>query len=217
MVLVEMENGLGVALGHERVSAGQEPAAELAIVVDLTVKDDDLRAILVEDRLPPPREINDAEPSHPKADGALQVDALVVRPAMPNRGAHPPHRGGGGGPGGVCVYDSDDTTHAKLLSKRKAAPRNAAARGERLLLCSLATLGCGAQATHGRAPDPRHAVSCRTGVHRIRLTPTRAVSTPAAAARFATQNVRSEEHTSELQSPCNLVCRLLLEKKKKQR
>src|SRR2546426_8152486 len=28
--------------------------------------------------------------------------------------------------------------------------------------------------------------------------------------------MRSEEHTSELQSPCNLVCRLLLEKKKKQ-
>src|ERR1022692_3947005 len=29
--------------------------------------------------------------------------------------------------------------------------------------------------------------------------------------------IRSEEHTSELQSPCNLVCRLLLEKKKKYR
>src|SRR2546426_9358555 len=28
---------------------------------------------------------------------------------------------------------------------------------------------------------------------------------------------RSEEHTSELQSPCNLVCRLLLEKKKNAR
>src|SRR2546426_10357793 len=28
---------------------------------------------------------------------------------------------------------------------------------------------------------------------------------------------RSEEHTSELQSPCNLVCRLLLEKKKKKK
>src|SRR2546426_2605336 len=27
-------------------------------------------------------------------------------------------------------------------------------------------------------------------------------------------STRSEEHTSELQSPCNLVCRLLLEKKK---
>src|SRR5256885_10276662 len=33
--------------------------------------------------------------------------------------------------------------------------------------------------------------------------------TPAHSARK-----RSEEHTSELQSPCNLVCRLLLEKKK---
>src|SRR3989454_7578981 len=57
--------------------------------------------------------------------------------------------------------------------------------------------------------------------------------TPCAAAHSATRRVpntlfhtastmldssigtRSEEHTSELQSPCNLVCRLLLEKKKK--
>src|SRR5205807_6753876 len=30
-------------------------------------------------------------------------------------------------------------------------------------------------------------------------------------------SARSEEHTSELQSPCNLVCRLLLEKKKKKK
>src|SRR5256885_8292559 len=29
------------------------------------------------------------------------------------------------------------------------------------------------------------------------------------------KDTRSEEHTSELQSPCNLVCRLLLEKKKR--
>src|SRR5256885_4575192 len=32
---------------------------------------------------------------------------------------------------------------------------------------------------------------------------------------FDRKRNRSEEHTSELQSPCNLVCRLLLEKKKK--
>src|SRR5256885_12083926 len=36
-----------------------------------------------------------------------------------------------------------------------------------------------------------------------------------AGAIFAKACGRSEEHTSELQSPCNLVCRLLLEKKKK--
>src|SRR2546426_8206905 len=33
--------------------------------------------------------------------------------------------------------------------------------------------------------------------------------------RAVTTIARSEEHTSELQSPCNLVCRLLLEKKKR--
>src|SRR5256885_9520020 len=36
--------------------------------------------------------------------------------------------------------------------------------------------------------------------------------TPLMYLRFGRK--RSEEHTSELQSPCNLVCRLLLEKKK---
>src|SRR5256885_7308209 len=34
------------------------------------------------------------------------------------------------------------------------------------------------------------------------------------ARAFTAASHRSEEHTSELQSPCNLVCRLLLEKKK---
>src|SRR5256885_7741900 len=33
--------------------------------------------------------------------------------------------------------------------------------------------------------------------------------------RHRARSYRSEEHTSELQSPCNLVCRLLLEKKKR--
>src|SRR5205807_6005957 len=39
----------------------------------------------------------------------------------------------------------------------------------------------------------------------------------ATIARCGAKRVRSEEHTSELQSPCNLVCRLLLEKKKKKK
>src|SRR5688500_19733487 len=38
--------------------------------------------------------------------------------------------------------------------------------------------------------------------------------TPSRAAAPGLAVARSEEHTSELQSPCNLVCRLLLEKKK---
>src|SRR2546426_3971171 len=39
-------------------------------------------------------------------------------------------------------------------------------------------------------------------------------SASATTSRARRRNPRSEEHTSELQSPCNLVCRLLLEKKK---
>src|SRR2546426_7274586 len=37
---------------------------------------------------------------------------------------------------------------------------------------------------------------------------------PTPRGRRLADHFRSEEHTSELQSPCNLVCRLLLEKKK---
>src|SRR3989454_10978647 len=40
-------------------------------------------------------------------------------------------------------------------------------------------------------------------------------SRSARSSRRQIRESRSEEHTSELQSPCNLVCRLLLEKKKK--
>src|SRR5256885_142270 len=50
-----------------------------------------------------------------------------------------------------------------------------------------------------------YAVSISTSLHLSDLPPP-----------VAGQLDRSEEHTSELQSPCNLVCRLLLEKKKKQ-
>src|SRR3989454_7456249 len=39
-------------------------------------------------------------------------------------------------------------------------------------------------------------------------------SLPRPLGHRAGMKARSEEHTSELQSPCNLVCRLLLEKKK---
>src|SRR2546426_9377231 len=60
----------------------------------------------------------------------------------------------------------------------------------------------------GRAGGDRH--------HRgpARVARQRAVARACAGVAERTGG-RSEEHTSELQSPCNLVCRLLLEKKKK--
>src|SRR2546426_6386958 len=55
-------------------------------------------------------------------------------------------------------------------------------------------------------------------VERVRLGPDSTLAGKSLAEtglRTQTGALRSEEHTSELQSPCNLVCRLLLEKKKK--
>src|SRR2546430_17500559 len=66
--------------------------------------------------------------------------------------------------------------------------------------------------------SPRHAVPAGGRDRRARLWLTRApdrIRGAAAAAPAECAADRSEEHTSELQSQSNLVCRLLLEKKKK--
>src|SRR5256885_5281279 len=55
---------------------------------------------------------------------------------------------------------------------------------------------------------PQSLPCCGVGLTLLREWPARARHNLAAPSR------RSEEHTSELQSPCNLVCRLLLENKK---
>src|SRR5256885_5732003 len=61
--------------------------------------------------------------------------------------------------------------------------------------------------------DAMSALFCATGLHKsfggVRAVRDISFDIPDGAV------FRSEEHTSELQSPCNLVCRLLLEKNKK--
>src|SRR3989454_2414593 len=59
-------------------------------------------------------------------------------------------------------------------------------------------------------------VRTRLGMTQAQLAaPEFSISYISAIERGKIRPSRSEEHTSELQSPCNLVCRLLLEKKKK--
>src|SRR5688500_19289578 len=61
---------------------------------------------------------------------------------------------------------------------------------------------------------PRHAGHADGGARGHRRIPRRSRPLPRVARAAARRRLpRSEEHTSELQSPCNLVCRLLLEKK----
>src|SRR5688500_13633565 len=68
-----------------------------------------------------------------------------------------------------------------------------------------------------RNPGDALRLPCERIAERLHIPATRSfrfgVRTPRCDTAICTQ--RSEEHTSELQSPCNLVCRLLLEKKKK--
>src|SRR5205807_9158638 len=68
---------------------------------------------------------------------------------------------------------------------------------------------------HGTPRPPRLATACWPGFSEVdlRAIPA-AVRPPARRCCRDARSCRSEEHTSELQSPCNLVCRLLLEKKK---
>src|SRR5439155_22301811 len=65
-----------------------------------------------------------------------------------------------------------------------------------------------------RSPARSTPPSCRTSLSRRTRSPT---SSPTSSARSQDCAFRSEEHTSELQSRGHLVCRLLLEKKKKKK
>src|SRR5256885_8912220 len=67
-----------------------------------------------------------------------------------------------------------------------------------------------------RSPErpPFHTLNCLEKAWEKRRS--QSVGESSASSWHPTDCDRSEEHTSELQSPCNLVCRLLLEKKKQQ-
>src|SRR5256885_2913474 len=61
----------------------------------------------------------------------------------------------------------------------------------------------------------RRASPVRRWSNRLTRSTERGISKGGEPSKPTPSRIRSEEHTSELQSPCNLVCRLLLEKKKK--
>ena len=55
------------------------------------MKTSQIEPIFVVDRLLPRGQVDDAQPPHPEADARLDVDPLVVGPAMPDDVAHPVH------------------------------------------------------------------------------------------------------------------------------
>src|SRR5256885_7378493 len=89
---------------------------------------------------------------------------------------------------------------------------------------SFVTTACGGAPGRGSAapPDPcphsgaaTSAATATVADHRVQcIIPTSVKGRRLFSRTQRESHIRSEEHTSELQSPCNLVCRLLLEKKK---
>src|SRR2546426_7251149 len=111
-------------------------------------------------------------------------------------------------------------SYATARRRAMSRPRAAACSGARSPASSLSRRT--SRPTVGGRNGPLLAASQRSSLARVVLrgaAPFRKLRNPfgeTPTSRAARRN-RSEEHTSELQSPCNLVCRLLLEKKKKKR
>src|SRR2546426_9242355 len=97
----------------------------------------------------------------------------------------------------MCIFFFNDTATTEIytLSLHDALP---------ISLPGLA-------ATWEQAPGDRWAFTLRDNARFWDGAP---VTARDVLASWRSHDARSEEHTSELQSPCNLVCRLLLEKKK---
>ena len=71
-----------------RVAARQQLCLELGILEDLAVLGDPDRAVLVAERLTAAREVDDRQPPCAQGHARLDVDLLVVRPAVRDRAGH---------------------------------------------------------------------------------------------------------------------------------
>src|SRR5262249_39797325 len=87
-LLVEVQDDLGVGVAAEAMRLVLEKAAELAVVVDLAVEDDDSRAVLVGNWLVPAAEVDDRQPAAPEPDLRFEVDPLVVGATMCHHARH---------------------------------------------------------------------------------------------------------------------------------
>src|SRR6266850_2164751 len=130
------------------------------------------------------------------------------------------------GPRMYCPWSSTRWMRASMsrLSARYCAFRSTKSMLEEPLrenaqqifaVAALAELAC--QRLELRGVDEAHAIRDLLGTGDLQVLPAldRLDEVGRFEQRLVRAGVRSEEHTSELQSPCNLVCRLLLEKKKK--
>ena len=88
VLLVQMHDHLDVRCRRKAVPCGDEPLAQLDMVVDLAVADDADRAVLVRDRLVAGLKVDDAQAAETEPYARRGEEALAVRAAMPQRVGH---------------------------------------------------------------------------------------------------------------------------------
>ena len=85
---VQVDPGFGVAAGGELVTAAEQFLAELRVFVELAFEGDPDVVLLVGHRLPAAGDVDDREPPRAERDARLDVDVLVIRTAVRDRGRH---------------------------------------------------------------------------------------------------------------------------------
>ena len=128
-VLVQVDPGLGVASGRQPVAACQELLSQLGVLEQLAVEGDPDRAVLVGDRLPAARQVDDREPPGSQRHAGLDVDLLVVGPAMGDRRRHRQEATSREFPGARQIDRACNTAHALKLTP--SARISARREGER--------------------------------------------------------------------------------------
>src|SRR5512133_3918359 len=101
-----------------------EFGAQLKVIKDLTVKNDPERLILVSDGLLPTAQINDAETRFAQRRGTTEINAELVRSAVPDHAQHLADHALRNRIGIFETKNSDDATHGiEVLTKMKALSR----------------------------------------------------------------------------------------------
>jgi len=119
-----MDPSLGVAPGCERVPPRKQLLPQLGILEQLAVERDPDVAAFVRDRLATAREVDDRETSGTEGDPRLDVDLLVVGPAMGDGAGHREESRPGKLSGPVQVDRAGDAAHKspRLLGAAVTGP-----------------------------------------------------------------------------------------------
>src|SRR5262245_3410839 len=89
ILLVSMDNCFRVRLCIELVTERDQVRREIAVIVDLAVKDHDYRSVFVEDRLFAAAEVDDTETTVSESDIVLDEITVIIRPTMRLNVGHP--------------------------------------------------------------------------------------------------------------------------------